>query len=446
MTGKVPGLSPAVGAVRIRGRLQVVWNEKFQRYVAKSWPKGNGGDTPRRKVAREEFIKAAALIKHATPEEVQAATDLTRNTPFLIRDVLMMAAYGRLIEGTTKDGVTWKGIRTVAKDMSDLLDMITNVPGSVLYRGDTDWLGLGPGAANQLLVVDPTTMKPKWADYPQKDALLQAMLDDLSTDEGSIVVRTAGGWVHLAPGGAGTYLTAHGTGADLTWGAVSATNALAQALLDLLGSTRGDVIYRGASGWAVLGTGTSGQYLKTQGAGADPAWADSLVSSAYVNSLLNAISSTRGAVLYRGASGWSVLAPGTSGYVLTTQGSGADPAWLAGGGGGGGAGGILKRQAVNFTSSTNITLNNDTTYCQFKATGFFNCNIVMPATPSDGQLVVVYQKTAVNSVNYLHVSPNTGQTMIPSNPHAIVSGSSGAWCAFNYDLANTTWEAMTPLN
>lgn len=44
--------------------------------------------------------------------------------------------------------------------------------------------------------------------------------------------------------------------------------------LDLLGSAaRGDVIYRGASGWSLLPAGTSGQYLKTLGAGADPVWA-----------------------------------------------------------------------------------------------------------------------------------------------------------------------------
>ena len=44
-------------------------------------------------------------------------------------------------------------------------------------------------------------------------------------------------------------------------------------LLDFVGSAaQGDILYRGSSGWARLGAGTSGQYLKTQGAGANPAW------------------------------------------------------------------------------------------------------------------------------------------------------------------------------
>ncbi len=40
-------------------------------------------------------------------------------------------------------------------------------------------------------------------------------------------------------------------------------------------------------------------------------------------------SAAQGHVLYRGASGWVYLAAGTNGYVLTTHGTGADPAWAA---------------------------------------------------------------------------------------------------------------------
>lgn len=44
--------------------------------------------------------------------------------------------------------------------------------------------------------------------------------------------------------------------------------------LDLVGSAaQGDILYRGASAWTRLGAGTSGQFLKTLGTGADPAWA-----------------------------------------------------------------------------------------------------------------------------------------------------------------------------
>jgi hypothetical protein len=59
------------------------------------------------------------------------------------------------------------------------------------------------------------------------------------------------------------------------------------------------------------------------------------VEFAALSSVLDGISSTRGTILYRGASGWTALAPGTAGNVLQTGGAGADPSWVAGGGGGG---------------------------------------------------------------------------------------------------------------
>ena len=51
------------------------------------------------------------------------------------------------------------------------------------------------------------------------------------------------------------------------------TTYTASGILDVIGNTRGSILYRGASGWALLAPGTSGQALETSGAGADPVWA-----------------------------------------------------------------------------------------------------------------------------------------------------------------------------
>lgn len=45
-----------------------------------------------------------------------------------------------------------------------------------------------------------------------------------------------------------------------------------------------------------------------------------------------ALGPTRGSVLYRGASSWAVLTPGTAGYVLQTNGAAANPSWAPGAG------------------------------------------------------------------------------------------------------------------
>ena len=74
--------------------------------------------------------------------------------------------------------------------------------------------------------------------------------------------------------------------------------------------------------------------------------------SADIQALLNTITSTRGSILFRGASGWQALAPGTAGYFLKTNGAGADPEWAAAGGGAVTPVIRATRPAIYFSSNT----------------------------------------------------------------------------------------------
>lgn len=60
-----------------------------------------------------------------------------------------------------------------------------------------------------------------------------------------------------------TGVTAQGTFTQIT---------ITAALDAAFGSAQGDILYRGASGWVVLTPGTSGKFLETQGASANPIW------------------------------------------------------------------------------------------------------------------------------------------------------------------------------
>lgn len=63
--------------------------------------------------------------------------------------------------------------------------------------------------------------------------------------------------------------------ANISGGAAApSANTLTGIIDSAIGSTQGQVLYRGASSWSVLNPGTSGQFLKTQGASANPVWAD----------------------------------------------------------------------------------------------------------------------------------------------------------------------------
>lgn len=198
--------------------------------------------------------------------------------------------------------------------------------------------------------------------------------------QGDIIVRGASTWGALAPGTNGQVLTTGGAGANAAWanaptgsaiadkfllantsgGSATASGHSLSDILDyIIASSRGTIAYRGASGWTGLGPGTAGQVLQTGGTTGDPSWTsagaagslagDSDVSLAspadkdllaYVSSaskwenkslasVMDAIGSTQGDILYRSTSGWVPLAPGSSGQVLQSGGAGANPSWTS---------------------------------------------------------------------------------------------------------------------
>jgi len=99
-------------------------------------------------------------------------------------------------------------------------------------------------------------------------------------------VRSGSGYaLGLLGGGGGT--TDHAALSNLTW-TVSAHigTAGSLALFDgagaaayLTGVTQGDVVYFDGTNWNRLPPGTSGEFLQTQGAGANPQWAPASVST-----------------------------------------------------------------------------------------------------------------------------------------------------------------------
>ena len=111
--------------------------------------------------------------------------------------------------------------------------------------------------------------------------------------------------------------------ANVTGSSAIPTDATPSAVLDTFGSTQGMTLYRGASGWAALpGSGTN-TLLSLSGSTSNPAW--QTLSYMIDNAIGSA--SAQGTILYRGASSWSALAPGTSGQLLQTGGASANPSW-----------------------------------------------------------------------------------------------------------------------
>jgi hypothetical protein len=113
-----------------------------------------------------------------------------------------------------------------------------------------------------------------------------------------------------------------------------------------LTGTQGDVLYHSGTSWAKLPAGTSGQFLKTNGSGANPAWATVTAGSGDVvgddttttvqnivaynttgGKNITELTGTQGDILYHNGTSWAKLPAGTLGYVLETNGAGANPSW-----------------------------------------------------------------------------------------------------------------------
>ncbi len=107
----------------------------------------------------------------------------------------------------------------------------------------------------------------------------------------------------------------------------------------------------GVSGMTSLPPGATGTLLRSNGASADPSYAN-------VTLILDSFCTARGSLLFRNATVWVCLPPGIAGQPLLTQGAGADPLYgtLAVPAGGTGLTSGTSGGVVAFTGPTTISV------------------------------------------------------------------------------------------
>lgn len=133
--------------------------------------------------------------------------------------------------------------------------------------------------------------------------------------------------------------------------------------------------------------------------------ADGVTISAQVQAILDQLSTTQGAVLFRGAADWEALAPGTAGDFLKTNGAGADPEWGAAGGGGGSAWTLIGSTVIAAPTAT----------IEFDLTGYNEVIVVIDAVT-----------TTVTSIRNVQVSVNGGSTWITTYNNIDANGAVGS--------------------
>lgn len=118
--------------------------------IASKWPRKRG--PPKKKAHAQQtrwFAHARKLSKWAIPKQQIAARDATHRTPLMPTDVIMSAMAGRLYRVIIPGQGTYRSLRAM-NDISRSLDIVSDVPGAVLVRGEDHWTGMPmPTTASQ---------------------------------------------------------------------------------------------------------------------------------------------------------------------------------------------------------------------------------------------------------------------------------------------------------
>jgi len=131
--------------------------------VMQKWPKGRGrAVSPYRWYVEQEFIIAAQWASSPSSIDRETAEGLTDGSLWIWRDALMSAAYGRFITIVNPDGSVMEPTRDVSPNPQLVLDLLGDLPGSMIVRTSIGWEILPPGDTGQYLGL--AGGGPEWQD------------------------------------------------------------------------------------------------------------------------------------------------------------------------------------------------------------------------------------------------------------------------------------------
>jgi len=319
----------------------------------------------------------------------------------------------------TPTAITLGGVFSLAPTTSLWINSITTAGQPVASQPSFSDIA-GTVSASQLPTIGNNTILSNisGSTIPAQANQISAIFDaTLGSAQGDVLYRDSGAWMVLTPGTMGQVLTTGGAAANPSWTTVTGTGTVTE--VDTSGGITGGPIT--ASGTVSLASISTGHVLGYTGAGSGTPVATT------PSVVLDVIGATEGDILYRGASTWSVLGPGSSGQFLQTNGGGATPSWanVSVGTGLQLSGATVELGPTQCTSWTptdqsgaSLTFSAvSARYCQYGNIVFVNVALTYPAT-GNGSVAVISLPVAVpnqsyaNSVTQIKCSASTGPNSV----------------------------------
>lgn len=145
-----------------RGTHQVYGHPKYGLVVTK-WPRKRGpAKQPAQAANNKQFAAVVDWCRSPMAADVATAQAATAGTGYLPRDLIESACFGLVIVCTLKDGRILYGARMVSQDAQALLDSITQEVGSLIVRTSAGWVSLEAVAAGKVLTSNGLLQAPTW--------------------------------------------------------------------------------------------------------------------------------------------------------------------------------------------------------------------------------------------------------------------------------------------
>lgn len=179
----------------------------------RAWPRPRGRDRSEVNQYWTRWLRAITFMWRYQPAKFQdQMMQATKDTPWMPRDPFISASRGRAWSFTDQNGRTWYPL-PVRQAVSQSLDAIAQLAGSMLFRGPTGWTSIAaPPATGYVLVSTGEATAPEWVEGGPGGSSLDAWSpisppSTASPDDDEFDIPGAGvpsGWTDWDHGGLGS--------------------------------------------------------------------------------------------------------------------------------------------------------------------------------------------------------------------------------------------------